>query len=361
MATTTFQSWVIASQKDDFSGLVFKNVTSSRDLGAHDVHVELRAASLNYRDLVIAKGKMGLKSSPNVVPGSDGAGVVVQVGSQVRSVKPGDRVVTHMVPRDFEDASLGEMDDSALPHFGHISAGLGQGLNGTLTTHGVFRESCLCKLEGELGYEEAATLTCSGITAWNALMGLEGKKVKKGDWVLVQGSGGVSVAALQFAVAVGANVVATTSSDEKGARLRGLGASHVINYRQVPEWGSAARKLTPSGRGFDIIVDVGGDATLSQAVQAVRIDGLVVVAGLLGGAHEPVPLMSALQSICVVRGVLLGTRQMMADMVAFVAERGIKPALDTEVFSLEEANLAYKRLEEQKHFSKVVIRIPGNN
>jgi NADPH:quinone reductase-like Zn-dependent oxidoreductase len=265
-----------------------------------------------------------------------------------------------MLPQKFEDASLGDIDDLALPSYGHISGGLGQDLDGTLTTHGVFQESCLVKLEGELGYEEAATLTCSGLTAWNALMGLEGRKVKAGDWVLVQGSGGVSVAALQFAVAAGATVVATTSSEEKGARLRELGASHIVNYRQVREWGSAAKQLTPSSRGFDFVVDVGGDATLPQALQAVRIDGLVSVIGMVGGRQEPVPLLSALQMACIVRGVLLGTRRMMADMIAFVAEKGVRPALDTEVFSLGEAKSAYQRLEEQKHFSKVVVRIPGS-
>ncbi|KAK3948341.1 zinc-type alcohol dehydrogenase-like protein-like protein [Pseudoneurospora amorphoporcata] len=357
--TASPQSWIIASQKDDLTGLAFKNVANTRELGPHDVRVELRAASLNYRDLMIAKGALGLKSKPNAIPGSDGAGIVTQVGAQVQSLKPGDRVVTHMLPRHFEDASLSEIDDLALPHMGHISAGLGQNLDGTLATHGVFPESCLCKLPGDLSFEEAATLTCSGITAWNALMGLEGKKVRAGDWVLVQGSGGVSVAALQFAVAAGAVVVATTSSEEKGARLRALGASHVINYRQLPEWGAAAKKLTPGGHGFDIVVDVGGDATLGQALQAVRIDGLVVVAGIIGGSSEAVPLMSVLSTLCVVRGVVLGTRQMMADMIAFAAEKGVKPALDTEVFSLAEAKAAFKRLEEQKHFSKVVIRIPG--
>ena len=380
MATSygSSQSWIIASQTEDISGLVFQDATSARGLGPHDVRVELRAASLNYRDLVVAKvspriihlcvsdllmiqkAVMGMKSRPNVIPGSDGAGVVVQVGSQVLSLKPGDRVVTHMLPRNFEDASLGEIDDLALPSYGHISGGLGQYLDGTLTTHGIFQESCLCKLDGELSYEEAATLTCSGLTAWNALMGLEGRKVKEGDWVLVQGSGGVSVAALQFAVAVGATVVATTSSEEKGARLRELGASHIINYRQVREWGSAAKQLTPSGRGFDFVIDVGGDATLPQALQAVRIDGLIAVIGMVGGHQEPVPLLSVLQMVCIVRGVLLGTRRMMADMIAFVAEKGVKPALDTEVFSLGEAKSAYQRLEEQKHFSKVVVRIPGS-
>ena len=138
-----------------------------------------------------------MKSSPEVIPGSDGAGVVLRTGSGVKSLAPGDRVVTHMVPETFEDGRLPPLDDSTLPSMAHICAGLGQGMSGTLCMQGVFRESCLVKFKDNLSFEEAATLTCSGITAWNALMGLEGRTIKKGDWVLVQGTGGVSIAALQ--------------------------------------------------------------------------------------------------------------------------------------------------------------------
>lgn len=152
-------------------------------------------------------------------------------------------------------------------------------------------------------------------------------------------------------------MVATTSSTAKADRLRELGAQHVINYRETPEWGVAAKQLTPGQLGFDIVVDVGGDATLGQALQATRIDGLVVAAGMVGGSATPVPLMSVLVSVCNVRGIILGTRQMMRDMIAFIKEHNIKPVLDDKVFSLPEAKDALQRMEEQKHFSKVIIEI----
>ncbi|KAK7222234.1 hypothetical protein V2G26_010237 [Clonostachys chloroleuca] len=359
MAQTAL-SWSIDSQASDLSGLVLQNQRPVPELGDKDVLVELRAASLNYRDLVVAKGKGGLVAPPGAIPGSDGAGVVVKIGSQVQNLQPNDRVVTHMVPDKFPADATPPLGDDELPGWSHICAGLGQEMNGTLTTYGVFPESCLVKFGDGMSFEEAATLACSGITAWNALMGLEGKQVKKGDWVLVQGSGGVSVAALQFAVAVGAIVVATTSSEEKGSTLKALGASHIVNYRQTPSWGAAAKELTPSGRGFDIIVDVGGNATLSQSVAAVRRNGVITVVGMIGEADvEPTPMMAVLFVACVVRGILLGSRTMMRSMVKFVEDNDIKLALDDEVFALANVKDAFRRLEEQKHFSKVVIQIPG--
>lgn len=209
-------SWQIQTQAADLSGLVLENVDYRTKLQDDEVLVEVRAASLNYRDLVLAKvsqatepfehtallktlkGGLGLKSSPNVVLGSDGAGIVLSTGCNVTTVSSGDRVVTHLVPSDFPAHSeLYPLANSTLPHMGHICAGLGQELDGTLTTHGVFKESCLVKLGPTISFEQAATLSCSGITAWNALMGLKGREVKKNDWILVQGTGGVSIAAMQ--------------------------------------------------------------------------------------------------------------------------------------------------------------------
>ena len=171
-----------------------------------------------------------------------------------------------------------------------ISGGLGHTLDGTLQQYGYFSSSVLVHAPGNLSFQQAATLTCSGLTAYNALFGLPGREVKSGDYVLVQGTGGVSIAALQFAVSVGAIVVATTSSEEKAERLKNLGAREVVNYRSTPEWGTAVRELTPEKRGFDILVDVGGDVTLHQALKAVRKDGLIVVSGILGGfSRSPYP------------------------------------------------------------------------
>lgn len=303
--------------------------------------------------------------------------MIVSIGSAVSGVAPslkaGAKVVTHMVPH---------IPDGQLPVMTDILSGLGGQTNGTLTRYGVFHHSALVPMSEKMSFEEAATLTCSGLTAWNALMGLRGMQVKKGDWVLVQGTGGVSVAALQvsivlklssfmskkmsrltrpqIAVAAGAMVVATTSTEAKADRLRSLGASHVLNYRTEPGWGEAARKLTPEQRGFDQIVDVGGPVTLSESIKAIRVHGMITLVGFIAGLKSgdvPVEVISALWNLCIFRGVLLGSRTMMKEMVEWLETKGVKPALDDVVFSLEDAAGAYEALEEQKHFSKVVIKI----
>lgn len=239
-----------------------------------------------------------------------------------------------------------------------ISAGLGHSIDGTLRDRGHFHETALVHAPKDLDFGRASTLTCSGLTAWNALFGLKGRQVQAGNWVLVQGTGGVSIAALQFAVAVGAIVVATTSTAVKATRLQALGAAHVLNYRQVPAWGSTARALTPGGRGFDFVVDVGGNDTLLESLNAIRTDGIIVATGLLGGTDpQPVPMLAALMHACTVRGILLGTRNQLRDMVRFVEERHIEPVVDDMSFGLAEVKEAYERLEKQQHFSKVVVRI----
>lgn len=266
--------------------------------------------------------------------------------------KPGDHVITLLSPDTVEKGG-----DEAFPDFPAISDGLGQRRNGTLQTHGVFPQSALVHGPKSIGWIEASTLTCSGLTAWNSLFGFQGKQVSAGDWVLTQGTGGVSVAALQLAVAAGATVVATTSSDAKAERLRALGATHVVNYHANPEgWGEQAKALTPNGAGFDFIVDIGGDATLGQCVPAAKTDGIVVLAGLRGSG-EPVPLLAALIHPCVVRGVLAGTRRQLRDLVRFVDENGVVPAVDDVEFELKDVKEAYRRLAETRHFSKVAIKI----
>ncbi|KAI0191154.1 hypothetical protein EV127DRAFT_428758 [Xylaria flabelliformis] len=232
--------------------------------------------------------------------------------------------------------------------------------HGTLCRRGIFRHGALVPKPSNLSHAQAATLTCSGLTAWNALMGCKGREVKQGDFVLIQGTGGVSIAALQIAVAAGASVIATTSSDAKAERLRALGAFHVINYSKTPEWGEQAKALAPGGRGVDHVVEVVGPSTLPESLKAVRRDGLVTLAGIVGGpteGHIPVDIMNALFQLWVVRGVLLGTRDMLRDMVQFVEEKKIQIAVDDAEFKLEDAKSAYKRLKSQKHFSKVIIKM----
>lgn len=235
---------------------------------------------------------------------------------------------------------------------------LGQGTDGTLRSHGVFSEKALVLAPKSLGWLPAATLTCTWTTAWNALFGLKGKEAGRDSWILVQGTGGVSIATLQLASTIGATVIATTSTDDKATRLKALGASHVVNYRSNPDnWGQEARYLTPGGRGFDIVIDVAGNESLSQSLGAVRVDGVVLVVGGVGGNAEPVPLFATLLHTCIVRGILGGSRGQFKELVRFIDEKGISPAVDDVVFELAEVKDAYGRLKEKKHFSKVVIRI----
>lgn len=209
-----------------------------------------------------------------------------------------------------------------------------------------------------LDFLAAATLTCTWTTSWNALFGLKGQEIGPGSWVLVQGTGGVSVSALQLAVAAGASVVATTSSAEKAEKLRELGAKHVLNYRTNKEWGVEARGLTPEGRGFDVIIEVTGNEGLGQSLAAARIDGIVVMIGMVGdAAADPVSIFQVFFSTCIVRAILASSRTQFNEVVRYIDEKKIVPAVDDVVFELAEAKDAYRRLEEHKHFSKVLIRI----
>ncbi|KAI1362983.1 putative alcohol dehydrogenase [Xylaria arbuscula] len=352
------RQWILNSQNGFENSLQLQEgvrIPLQNDLGPNEVLVKMFAASLNYRDLMIATpGTIAGPIQPPVIPGCDGAGVVEATGSSVRGFRPGDRVVTHLAPKLVESSG-----DDAPSTVGDTVAMLGIGSPGTLRSHGVFPEAALVPAPNTLDWLPASTLTCTWTTAWNALFGLEGKTVGPGSWVLIQGTGGVSIAVLQLAVAAGANVVGTTSTTAKAARLADLGASHTINYVSSPEsWGAEARKYTPDGRGFDIIVDVGGNETLSQSLAAVRADGLVMLVGGVGDSKaEPVPLFTALLHTCIIRGVFGGTRAQFFELVKYIDEKGIKPAIDDVVFELAGAKDAYRRLSEKNHFSKVMIRI----
>ncbi|KAK4126612.1 GroES-like protein [Parathielavia appendiculata] len=325
-------AWVLTGQSGP-SSLEYVSEFRLPLLEPGDVLVRLLAASLNYRELAIARGKFGLSLATPIVPSSDGAGEVLQVGSSVKGLKPGDKVVTHLTVHQ---------DDNAPATFADIAAGLGHGAHGALRKYAVFHESSLVKMPNTLSFREAATLTCSGLTAWNALFGpglararvRDAGKALEGKYVLVQGSGGVSVAALQFALAAGATVIATTSSNPKAEKLSTLGAHHIINYRTTPNWGEVAKSLTPNNRGVDIVVDVGGPSTVSQSLKAVTTDGLVALTGLLGAPEDAqVPsIMDGLTYLCTT-------------------------SFDDRIFSFEELKEAYEYLEQQRHFSKVVIDI----
>lgn len=276
---------------------------------------------------------------------SDGAGEVLEVGPKVRRFKPGDKVVTL-----FNQGHLfGPVEPAA------AGTGLGGVIDGTLRQYGTFNEDGLVHAPSNLDDLEAATLTCAGLTAWNALYGLKG--LMPGQWVLVQGTGGVSLFGLQFAKAAGAKVIATTSSADKAAQLKKLGADHVINYREDQNWGTTAKKLTPGGLGVDHVIEVGGAGTLEQSCEAIKFEGIISIIGFLGGGTPKTTALDALMKLCTFRGVYVGPRSMMEDMVKCVESNNIKPILDPKVFTLDQAKEGYQYMWDKKHFGKIAIKI----
>ncbi|KAI0968559.1 putative zinc-containing alcohol dehydrogenase [Xylaria arbuscula] len=356
------RQWILNSQKGYEHSLEYQEnvqVPSPSDLGPKEVLVKMFAAGLNYRELLISTpDTIAGPIQPPLIPGCDGAGLVTAVGSSVKDFRPGDRVVTHLAPKLVEASG-----DDAPSTIADIGAMLGSGSAGTLRSHAVFLEGALVPAPKSLDWLRASSLTCTWTTAWNALYGLKDKQIGPGSWVLVQGTGGVSIAVLQLAVAAGANVVGTTSTEDRAARLAELGAKHTINYRSNPEsWGAEARAQTPGGRGFDIVIDVGGNQTLPQSLAAVRADGVVVPVGGVGDtAAQPVPLHAVLVHTCIVRGLFGSNRAQFRELVKYIDEKGIQPAVDDVVFELAEVKDAYRRLTEKKHFAKVVIRIDHSN
>lgn len=297
------------------------------------------------------EGNYPWEMAPNVVAGSDGAGTVLSVGKKVTRFVPGDKVVTTL----FTDHLAGPVTPAT-------SAGaLGTAIDGTLRTHGIFDEQGLVRMPEGLSFVEASTLSCAGVTAWNAVFGLPGREPKPGHWVLTQGTGGVSLFALQFAKAAGARVIATTGSDEKIALLKKLGADHVINYRQTPDWGKTAKEIT-GGRGVDLVVEVGGPATLAQSVESIRLEGTMSILGAVSGITQDQGqprLLDAWLSLFTARGLWLGNREQMEAMCAAIeadVER-LRPVVDPNVFTLDQLKEAYEYLGAGKHTGKVGIKI----
>ena len=286
-----------------------------------------------------------------VIPGSDASGTVLAIGPKVTRIQVGDNVCTHILPH--------HIDGPFTPQ--KLKIELGGSIDGTLRSTGVFPESALVRMPKTLTFREASTLPCAALTAWNALMGLPGRPLKRGDYVLTLGSGGVSLFALQIAVAAGATVVSTTSSRAKADRLKALGAHHVINYRDDPKWGDTARQLTPEGAGFDFVIEVGGANTLKQSVAATKMEGILAVVGIVGGvqtegdAREVPSLLQAWLSCITVRGIAVGSRAQLEDLIDFVESSGLKPVVEDRVFGLSEVKEAYEFLSEQRNFGKVVV------
>jgi NADPH:quinone reductase-like Zn-dependent oxidoreductase len=315
----------------------------SPGVGAGEVKVRVRAVSLNYRDVLIARGAEKTLRSPRV-PASDGAGEVVAVGPGVTRWKPGDRVMANFFPHWVD----GELNDAH-----HASALGGAGADGMLREEVVLPEHSWVRMPAGYSFEEGATLPCAALTAWQALF--EVTSLRPGETVLLQGSGGVSVFALQLAKAAGARVLMTSSSADKAKRLRELGAEEVIDYRADPRWGERAWALA-GGRGVDHVVDVGGQATLDQSSAALRYGGTLSMLGVLTGGRGEVDLHSIFRRRQIVRGVYVGSVSMFERLVAALASTGIRPVID-RTFAFDDARAAWEHLASGRHLGKVVVSL----
>lgn len=240
------------------------------------------------------------------------------------------------------------------------ASGLGGARHGTLRSIGAFNEQGLVHQPSNLSAAEAATLSCAGLTAWNALYGLSDNQVAAGQWVLTQGTGGVSIFALQFAKAAGAKVIATTGSDEKAETLKRLGADHIINYKKNPEWGIEAKKLT-GGVGVDHVVEVAGPTSMAQSLKAVKISGVITIIGFVGGneGNDQPGFIDCLTGMCTARGILVGSRAQMEDMCRAIEANPdkLKPVVDSKTFKLEDLKQAYEYQWSGQHFGKVCIEV----
>ena len=327
--------------EEGFAALQIVDRPEPSALGPHDVRVRVRAVSLNYRDIVVARGSK--KRAKPIVPVSDGAGEVVAVGDEVTRVKIGDRVAASFFPTWLSGAFVEE----------HHANALGGSLDGMLAEQVVLAEGAWVKIPSHFSLEQAATLPCAGVTAWHALF--EAATLRPGDRVLVQGTGGVSIFALQLARAAGADVIATSSAADKRARLEQMGAAKTIDYREDPKWGDAVRAAA-GGRGVDLAVEVGGAGTFDQSIKALRYGGTMSLLGILAGLQGPIDTYSIFHKNLRVHGLYVGSVAMFEDLVRALEASKIEPIID-QVFPFAEARAAYEHLASGKHFGKVVIRV----
>jgi NADPH:quinone reductase-like Zn-dependent oxidoreductase len=311
--------------------------------GPGQVLVRVRAASLNYRDLMMVAGHYDPKLKMPRIPLSDGAGEVAAVGEGVTRFRAGDRVAGLFFQNWQEGDATAESFRGAL----------GGDVDGMLAEYVVLPERGLIHFPAHLSYEEAATLPCAGLTAWAALM--EAAAIKPGDTVVVQGTGGVSIFALQFAKLSGARVLGTSSSDDKLAKAKALGLDAGVNYKQRPDWSGWVKEQT-DGRGADVIVEVGGAGTFSQSLQAIRVGGTVTQIGVLSSSDEKLAVIPILMHRVHIVGIYVGSRSMFRAMNQALDLHRIRPVID-KVFSLDEAVAAYRHLASGQHFGKVVIQL----
>ncbi len=307
--------------------------------GPGEITVRLHASSVNFHDYLVVTGKIPVEDER--IPMSDGAGVVTAVGARVTEFSVGDNVVSTFFP----DWHGGE------PTVELLRAVPGDRADGYARETVTAPATSFTRAPKGYSHAEAATLTCAGLTAWRALV-VNGN-LKAGDVVLTQGTGGVSIFALQLAKAAGAIVISTTSNADKAARLKTLGADHVINYKEDTEWGRTAKKLT-GGRGVDHVVEIGGAGTIEQSIRASRLGGHISLIGVLAGYAGPINTALLMSMQIRLIGITVGARQHQQDMIRAIDANGIKPVLD-QSFTLDKLADAFRRQESNRHFGKIVL------
>jgi NADPH:quinone reductase-like Zn-dependent oxidoreductase len=308
-----------------------------------EVRVQVGAASLNHRDLMVIGGKLPDPPKLPLVLLSDCAGEVVELGCDVTRFRIGDRVVPTMLPA--------WVSGSFIP--GVLATGLGGGIDGVLSKYFSGDQRGFVSIPEGLSLEEAATLPCAALTAWNALF--EQGNLKPGQTVLVQGSGGVSTFALQLALASGARVIATTGSESKVGRLRELGATHVINYRRYPDWSQQVLDVT-GGSGADYLIETGGAGTLDQSIKAAAVCGSISVIGMLTGAYGTFDTFPILRKTLRLQGIVAGSVEMFERMNGMIETLDIRPVID-RVFGMHDIKPALEYLASGQHVGKIVVRM----
>ena len=321
--------------------LTLHDESGPADPGPGEITVRVRASSLNFHDYGVVSGAMN--PADGRIPMSDGAGEVTAVGEGVRDFAVGDAVVSTFFP-EWIDGPPPIADFSTTP---------GDGVDGYAREAVTRPATSFTRAPEGWSHEEAATITTAGLTAWRALV-VDGG-LKAGDDVLVLGTGGVSIYALQIAQAMGARVFATSSSDDKLKRLTGMGAAGVVNYRDTPDWGAEIARMT-GGRGVDHVVEVGGPATLEQSIKACRIGGHMALIGVLTGRAGEVPTAAMMARQQRLQGLIVGSRSMQQDMVRAMEVTGLKPVLDRG-FALEDIADAFRHEESGAHFGKITLSI----
>ena len=334
------QSRILRIKKGGGFDSVFISTGDIPAINEHQILVQIKASSLNYHDYAVVSGMWG--PAEDRIPMSDGAGEIIAIGANVKNFKVGDHVVSTFFP----------MWDKDVPIYSDFRTVPGDGIDGYARDYVVADESFFTKAPKLWTHLESSTLTTAALTAWRALF--EDVQITKSDTILIQGTGGVSIFALQFAKMIGAKVIATSSSDDKIKRLYELGADHCINYKKTSEWGEAVLDFT-NNQGVDYVVDVGGPNTINHSLTACKVNGHISFIGILSGLDGKLDMINLLLKQIKIQGVLVGSRQHQLNMINAINQHQFKPVVD-KVFPFESLIDAFKYQESNQHFGKICIQ-----